>query len=81
MSGIWAPAISATLGAQTPHAITTYSASIVPRVVLTLRTRPPVVSKPVTSVFAMTWSAPISSAFSRHSVPNRRESQTPTSGT
>ena len=34
VSGMCAPAISASSGAQTPHAMTTYSASIVPRVVV-----------------------------------------------
>ena len=80
VSGRKAPAISASSGAHTPTAMTTYSASIVPRLVVTLRIRPSATPMPVTSVFANTVSAPISSAFSRHSVPNRSESQTPTSG-
>ena len=56
-------------GLQTPHAITTYSASTSPRSVRTRRTRPPSTSMPSTSVFADTVSAPASCASSRMSVP------------
>jgi hypothetical protein len=78
VSGIDAPAICAIFGLQTPHAITTYSASTSPRSVRTRRTRPPSTSIPVTSVFADTVSAPASCASSRISVPARSESTTPT---
>ncbi len=77
---MYAPAISARSGAQTPTAMITYSASMVPRVVVTLRIRPSSTPIAVTSVFANEVRAPISWAFSRHRVPNRRESQTPVSG-
>ena len=80
VSGIEAPAIRARRGLQTPHAITTYSASTSPRSVRTRLIRPPSTSSPSTSVFAETVSAPSSWARSRMIVPARSESTTPTDG-
>ncbi len=80
VSGMCAPAIRASSGLQTPHAITTVSASIVPREVWTRRMRPRSTSRPLTSVPANTLSAPDSVARSRMIVPARSESTTPTPG-
>ena len=80
VSGIAAPAMRASLGLQTPQAITTTSASISPLVVRMRRTRPPSTSMPVTSVFARTVSAPFSCPRCRMSVPACSESTTPTDG-
>ncbi len=80
VSGIVAPAISASSGLQTPHAIATTSASTSPAVVRTRRTRPRSTSMPVTSTLATTSSAPALWASSRISVPARSESTTPTPG-
>ena len=78
VSGIVAPAIRASSGLQTPHAITIVSDSMSPSVVRTRRTRPRSTSIPITSTFATTVSAPDCWASSRISVPARRESTTPT---
>ncbi len=80
VSGIEAPAIFAIRGLQTPQAITTTSASIVPASVWTRRTRPASTSMPVTSTPAATVRAPSSCAFWRMSVPAWSESTTPTAG-
>ena len=80
VSGMRAPAISAMSGDQTPQAMTTYSASMVPFVVSTVRIRPPSTPSAVTSVLGNDVRAPIAWAFSRQSVPNWSESQTPTPG-
>ena len=58
VSGIEAPAIRASFGLQTPHAITTTSVSMSPVVVRMPRTRPPSTSIAVTSMFANTDSRP-----------------------
>ena len=63
---------------QHPHAMTTYSASIVPWSVTTALMRPSSTVRSLTSTLAKDCSAPISMAFSRMSVPARRESHTPT---
>ncbi len=81
VSGICAPAISAMIGDQTPQAMTTYSASTVPSVVSTRRIRPP--STPSAGHFGVRGDVRAPSAdgaCSRQSVPNWRESQTPTPG-
>ena len=85
MRGIDAPAMAATRGLQTPHAMTTCSASIVPRAVATarMRGRPKggrVTSSPVTSVSSSTVSTPFACARSRMIVPARTESTTDTLG-
>jgi len=80
VSGIDAPAIRASMGLQTPQAITTTSASMSPPVVRTRRTRPPSTSIPSTSVFANTESRPDSCPLPRMMVPAWRESTTPTDG-
>ena len=80
VSGMHAPAIRASLGLQTPQAMTTTPVSRSPSVVLTPVTRPCAVSMSSTSVFAETVRAPSSTACSRMSVPARRESTTPTPG-
>ena len=77
---MYAPAISAMSGAHTPQAMITYSASIVPRLVVTLLIRPSSTPNAVTSVIAKLVRAPIASALSRQRVPNWSESQTPVSG-
>ena len=58
VSGIDAPAMRASFGLQTPHAITTTSVSMSPAVVRTRLTRPASTSMPSTSVFAKTESLP-----------------------
>ena len=78
--GMRAPAMRASSGLQTPHAMTTTSASIVPREVCTRRIRPRSTSMPPTSVFGETSTAPASTARSRMIVPARSESTTPTPG-
>ena len=80
VSGIDAPAIFAIRGLQTPQAMTTTSASIVPPSVWTRRTWPSSTSMPVTSTPAATVRAPSSWAFWRISVPAWSESTTPTPG-
>ena len=84
VSAMRTPAMSPIFGLQTPHAITTYSASIVPWSVCTRRILRPCsvssTSRPVTSTFGATVSTPLASAFSRMIVPARRESTTPTDG-
>ena len=80
VSGIEAPAIAAIRGLQTPQAMTTTSASIVPWSVWTRRTRPSSTSMPVTSTLPATVSAPSSWAFWRMSVPAWSESTIPTPG-
>ena len=75
-----APAMFASSGLQTPQAITTVSASIVPREVWTLRMRPCSTSIPRISVFAKTVSPPDSTPRSRMIVPARSESTTDTVG-
>ena len=80
VSGMWAPAIFASSGLHTPHAITTTSASIAPREVCTRRMRPCSTSIPLTSVFANTCRPPESIPRSRMIVPARRESTTETVG-
>jgi hypothetical protein len=80
VSGIEAPAIRASRGDHTPHATTTTSASMSPRVVRTRFTRPSSTSIPTTSVFARICVPPASWARSRMIVPNRSESTTHTDG-
>ena len=80
VSGMWAPAILAMRGLQTPHVMTTVSVSMSPPVVRTRRTRPCSTSRPVTSVFGATCTAPELWPCSRISVPIRSESTTPTPG-
>src|SRR6478752_1177021 len=80
VSGIEMPAMSPILGLHTPHAITTYAASMSPPSVRTRRMRPSSTSRPTTSTVGTTVSAPDSSAFSRMIVPARSESTTPTLG-
>ena len=80
VSGIDAPASRAMRGLQTPHAITTSSASTSPRLVRTRRTRPSSTSIAFTSVFANTANAPDACARSRMIVPKRSESTTATDG-
>ena len=80
VSGIEAPAMRASFGLHTPHAMTTTSASTSPPVVRTRRTRPPSTSMPRTSVFANTESRPDSWPRSRMIVPACSESTTPTDG-
>ena len=70
----------ASSGLQTPQAITTVSASIVPREVCTRLIRPCSTSMPLTSVAGNTPSAPASTARSRMIVPARSESTTETVG-
>jgi hypothetical protein len=79
VSGMLAPAIRAIRGLQAPHATTTRSASMSPRVVRTRLTRPCSTSNPSTSVFAATV-IPASIARSRMIVPARSESTTPAPG-
>src|SRR5216684_893978 len=67
-----APAMRATRGLQTPHVITTVSASISPAVVRTQRTRPCSTSIATTSVFGTTCRAPVACARSRMIVPARK---------
>ena len=80
VSGMCEPAMRAMRGLHTPHAITSVSASMSPRVVRSRRTRPSSTSMPSTSVFGKTESAPCACAASRISVPARSESTTPTVG-
>ena len=80
VSGMWAPAMRASSGLQTPQAITTVSASIAPRDVCTRLIRPPSTSMPLTSVFAKTCRPPESIPRSRMIVPARSESTTETVG-
>src|SRR3954469_7577024 len=80
VSGMLMPAMSPILGLQTPHAITTCSASMSPPLVRTRRIRPSETSSPVTSTVGTTVSAPDSRALSRMIVPARKESTTPTDG-
>ena len=80
VSGMCAPAILASFGLHTPHAITTVSASMSPPVVRTRRMRPSSTSRPVTSTVDTTVSAPSACADSRIRVPARSESTTPTDG-
>ncbi len=80
VSGMDAPAIRAIRGLQTPQAMRTVSAVMVPRSVWTPRTWPSTTSMPVTSVPDAIVSAPISVARSRMIVPARSESTTPTPG-
>ena len=72
--------MSPIFGLQTPQAITTYSASMVPPEVSTLRMRPSLTPRPVTSTLGTTVRAPFARAFSRMIVPARSESTTPTEG-
>ena len=72
--------MSPIFGLQTPQAITTYSASMVPPEVSTLRMRPSLTPRPVTSTLGTTVRAFFASAFSRMIVPARSESTTPTEG-
>ena len=58
VSGIEEPAMRASLGLQTPHAMTTISVSMSPEAVWTRVTRPCSTSMPSTSVFAKTESRP-----------------------
>ena len=80
VSGIAAPAIRASLGLQTPQAITIVSASTSPAVVRTRRTCPCSTSIPTTSTSAATDSRPLSIARSRISSPARIGSTIPTEG-
>ena len=80
-----APARAATRGLQTPHAMTTWSTAMVPRVVTTerMRGRPNGgrdTSSAVTSVLSSTLSTPLACARSRMMVPARTESTTDTLG-
>ena len=83
VSGMLAPARAAMRGLHTPQAITTCSASTVPRSVTTARTqgRPNgrrSTASPVTSVLSSTVSTPLASARSRMMVPALTESTTDT---
>ena len=80
MSGIAAPAISASRGLQTPAAMTTMSASKSPLSVRTRVTCPSSTSMPVTSVIGERVRAPSAWARSRMIVPARSESTTPMPG-
>ena len=80
VNGMEAPAMRASFGLQTPHAMTTTSVSTSPSVVRSPRTRPLSTSIPSTSVFANTASFPADWPRSRMIVPARRESTTPTDG-
>ena len=80
MSGMCAPAMRASSGLQTPQAMTTVSASIVPFDVSTRRIRPPSTPRACTSVFGEDGEPPDSIARSRMIVPARSESTTPTPG-
>ena len=80
VSGIAAPAISASRGLQTPAAMTTTSASKSPLSVRTRVTLPSSTSMPVTSVIGARVSAPSAWARSRMIVPARSESTTPIPG-
>ena len=75
-----APAMRPTRGLHTPQATTTQSVSMSPPVVRTQLMRRCLTSRPMTSVFAETWSAPEETARSRINVPARSESTTPTPG-
>ena len=79
-SGMLTPAMSPILGLHTPQAMTTYSASMSPLSVRTLRIRPSSTSSPSTSTFGTVVSAPAATAPSRMIVPARSESTTPTPG-
>ena len=78
VSGMFAPAMRAIRGLQTPHAMITTSASMAPLSVWTRFTAPFSTSIPVSSVLAEIVSAPWSRAHSRISVPARSESTTVT---
>ncbi len=77
---MWAPAMRASSGLHTPQAITTVSASIVPREVWTRRMRLPSTSIPLTSVLANTCRPPEAIPCSRMIVPAWSESTTETVG-
>ena len=85
VSGMLMPAMSPSLGLQTPAAITTVPASMSPPVVRTRVIRrwpwaPSSVSSPMTSTVGTTVSSPVARARSRMIVPARSESTTPTPG-
>ena len=80
VSGMWAPAIRARSGLQTPQAITTFSASIVPCDVSTRRMRPPSTSEAEHFGVRKHGEAARRDRLLAQIVPARSESTTPTPG-